>query len=109
MIKHLIMALTISTIGTATQAQEVTITEREYGGYILSYTNKITHIGSVSNGDEFGVSWYIDRTNNSDCLVRDCTDTIHVTPPEGYIAVPPIAKLDEGQSVDIYIVEENMS
>jgi len=54
------------------------------------------------------ISWRIERTHNDNCvsvLGSGCPDKIRIlTWPEGYGAFPESASVEEGQSLEIYIV-----
>ena len=98
------------------------------GGWILTYRNALTgsevalrdvESREVSVRDLAGdtlrarISWEITRTPNSSCAAADlgpCPDQIRVlSVPDGFLAVPDAAVVDEGAALRIYIVPAAIS
>ncbi len=85
-------------------------------GWVLSYTNQLSSAGSpdaevqTRELPEGIVSWRISRSRNNGCLPSPCPDSLQIlSVPDGYIAVPQAAEVDEEKNVTILIVPNNLS
>lgn len=111
--------LTLSTCGAQPSYadevyyNEVTVQDRQYGGWVLTYQNGLTSPNSpqVTSDQHSGIHWLITRTYNKPCTSgfeppEVCADTIKVVPPHGFIAIPSEVLVNEGGSVEILVVSE---
>ena len=110
--------------------EEVSVHPRMYmekevpGSWVLLYTNLLTggvletsHSVTVSHDDKDRIiSWVINRKPNLPCSAyadqrlpaEECADKIVVSPPDGYLALPSEATVNEEDSMEILIVPEVM-
>ena len=91
------------------------------GMWNLLYENGSTSVNDRTNSilieGDHGISWRFERTSNGPCARRrespapseTCADTIYVFPPEGYIAIPDVATVNERDAAVILIVRGGLS
>ena len=90
------------------------------GMWNLLYENGSTSVNDPSDSvlieGDHNISWRFERTSNAPCASRRedpappevCADTIHVFPPDGYIAIPDVATVNERDAAVILIVRDNL-
>ena len=92
-------------------------------GWTLLYVNQNTFEAETGDsvevvtpsGETARIAWTYDRTDNAPCVgeeaapEEDCADTITITvTPPGFIAIPDVETVNEGDRLEVLIVPEVM-